>query len=43
MLEAEQHFRRIKGHADLKALLAVLRKHDAELDGRRSTVGAVAA
>lgn len=33
MLEAERHFRRIKGHAGLKALVAALRRHDAQLDG----------
>lgn len=42
MLEAERHFRRIKGHAGLKSLVFALRKHDAKLEGR-STDRAVSA
>ena len=34
MLEAERHFRRIKGYDKLKDLVTELRKHDAKLDGR---------
>lgn len=43
VLEAERHFRRIKGHDDLSTLCAALRKHDAEVTGNRSSRGAVAA
>ena len=42
-MEAERHFRRIKGHAELKALIAALRQHDAQLDGRSTDRAVVAA
>ena len=43
MLEAERHFRRIKGHEKLKKLVTQLRKHDAKLDGRSTDRAVVAA
>jgi putative transposase len=43
MLEAERHFRRIKGHDKLTDLVAALRKHDAALDGRFTDRAVVAA
>lgn len=43
MLEAERHFRRIKGHAGLKGLVVALRKHDMKLDGRSTDRAVVAA
>ncbi|HUF49385.1 MAG TPA: IS256 family transposase, partial [Longimicrobiales bacterium] len=43
MLEAERHFRRIKGHAGLHDLITALRTHDAKLDGRSTDRAVVAA
>jgi transposase-like protein len=43
MLEAERHFRRIKGHDKLKSLVTALGKHDAQLDGRFPDRAVVAA
>jgi len=43
MLEAERHFRRIKGHAGMKDLVSALRKHDTKLDGRSTDRVVIAA
>lgn len=43
MLEAERHFRRIKGHDKLKDLVTALRRHEAKLDGRLIDRAVVAA
>lgn len=43
MLEAERHFRRIRGHAGLHGLITALRSHDAKLDGRSTDRAVVAA
>lgn len=42
VLEAERHFRRIRGHQDLGKLRDALRKHDAEISAKRTPHSAVA-
>jgi transposase-like protein len=43
VLEAEQHFRRLKGHEKMRTLVAALRKHDAATAGTATSESAVAA
>ena len=43
VLEAEHSFRRLKGYANMRVLIAALRKHDADVTGESTPDSAVAA
>jgi hypothetical protein len=43
VLEAERHFRRLKGHDDMRVLLNALRKHDTTITRTATSERAVAA
>jgi len=43
MLDAEKHFRRVRGHKEMPKLVEALRAHDAELDGNVTPNSAVIA